>query len=77
MVKEKISKECRERLKILKAQNEKESIRHKNRMEELTYERETAKKIHEWILERGRIQRAEKRRMMHESKQLRDMLPEK
>lgn len=36
--------------------------KHNLKMEQLQYERETNRLFHEWSLERGRIQRAEKRK---------------
>lgn len=45
-------------------------IKHKFKMEELEFERASAKQFHEQILERGRIQRAEERKMLLERKSL-------
>ena len=49
---------------ILEKQGELEENRHKNRMAELEYERDSQRRLHEQILERGRITRAEERKIL-------------
>lgn len=56
----------KEQMEIIRAQTELEELRHKLKMEELEFERATTKIIHEQILERGRIQRAEDRKFFLE-----------
>lgn len=46
----------------IKKIKELEELKHKHRMEELEFQRQTEKLKHEWDLERFRIQNAERRR---------------
>ena len=55
-----------ERKELIRLQMEADKIKHCFKMEELDYERASNKINHEHILERGRIQRAEERRMIAE-----------
>ena len=63
---EQSSKEFLERMAIIEAQKQVDLIKHDFKIMELRFERETAKLIHEQILERGRIQRAEERKIFAE-----------
>jgi len=62
-----------ERKKLIELQKESDNLKHKFKMEELEFDRATSKIIHEQILERGRIQRAEERKMMFEKRELAHM----
>ena len=53
---------------LAKIQEENIKLRHIFKMEELAYERENSKILHDQILERGRIQRAEERKIMLEKR---------
>lgn len=64
--KEEESREFRERKELIKLQGEADETRHKFKMEELAYERDNARIFHEQILERGRITRAENKKMFAE-----------
>lgn len=75
MVEKEESREFRERKELIrlqkevdqektKLQREVEDIRFRQRMELLVYERESNKLFHDRELERGRIRRAEERKMM-------------
>lgn len=64
------SKEYLERMALLEAQKEADETKHKFKMQELEFERATSKIIHEQILERGRIQRAEDRKIFLEKRSL-------
>lgn len=65
------SKEYLERLEILKLERSLVEDKHKFRMTELEYERDNARRIHEQILERGRIQKAEERKIIELRRQAR------
>lgn len=54
---------CKERKEILVLEREIAETKHKFHMQELEFERATSKLIHDQILERGRIQRAEEKKM--------------
>lgn len=62
------SREFRERMSLIEAQKEADKLRHNQKMIELEFDRATSKLIHEQILERGRIQRAEDRKLFWEKK---------
>lgn len=53
-----------ERSAILEMEKALAELKHKFQMEALEFERATSKLIHEQILERGRIQRAEERKTL-------------
>lgn len=55
---------------ILEIKQQIDVNRHIFRMEELAFERENNKIMHEQILERGRISRAEERKMLLERRSL-------
>lgn len=57
------SKEFIERMELIKAQKEVDRVKHLFKMEELRFERESSNIIHEQILERGRISRAENKKL--------------
>lgn len=61
---EKPSREFLERQRIILLEKENILLKHQLKMEELDGERTNAKLIHEQILERGRINRAEQRKTM-------------
>lgn len=56
-----MNKENKEELELYEA-------KHRLKMEELIYERETNRLFHEWNLERGRINRAEERKLYQEKR---------
>jgi hypothetical protein len=58
------SQEYQEKKELILLQRETDELKHKFKMEELNYERQTSIIVHEKILERGRIQRAEERKMI-------------
>lgn len=62
------SKEFLERRELQKKDLEVFKAKHKIKMEELAYERETNRLFHEWSLERGRINRAEERKAFIEKR---------
>lgn len=62
------SREFLERTELQRKDLEIMEAKHKMKMEELAYDRETNRLFHEWSLERGRIQRAEKRKMYSEQR---------
>ena len=49
---------------ILALKRELAEFQHKARMEELVFERESQERLHSMILERGRIQRAEEKKLL-------------
>lgn len=51
---------------LIEMQKQADQIKHKLKMEELHFERASATLMHEQILERGRISRAEERKMLLE-----------
>jgi hypothetical protein len=51
-----------DKAKLLELQAQLEQIKHANKMEELEYERVSMNLLHQQILERGRISRAEERK---------------
>lgn len=60
------SQEFKERKNLIEMQKEADELRHKFKMEQLTFERETNRIFHEKALERERIKRAEERKMLVE-----------
>lgn len=60
------SSEFQERSRLIELDLEAARIKHDWRMAQLIYERETSKILHEQILERGRIARAEQRKLLSE-----------
>lgn len=64
------SQEFLERSKILALERENIELKHKFKMEELDFDRCNTLKMHEQILERGRISRAEERKMLIERRSL-------
>lgn len=60
------SREFKERSKLIEMQREVDQTKHNFKMEELEFERATHKLIHDQILERGRIERAETRKVFLE-----------
>lgn len=69
--KEESKEEFEQRLTLIHEERKNIELKHKNRMEELIFERENQRLNHERILERGRISRAEDRKMFLEKKSLR------
>jgi len=66
MVKKTVKEESqnfKEEKELLKLKDISEKLKHSNRMQELEYKRESEKLFHERELERGRIKRAEMRKM--------------
>ena len=57
------SQEFQERKALIELQKENDLIKHKYRMEELKFERESNLIVHNQILERGRIKWAEERKL--------------
>lgn len=55
-----------ERKKLIELERENIELKHKCKMEELATERENARLFHERELERGRIKRAEERKILME-----------
>jgi len=66
------SQEFKERRELQKKELEIFKAKHNLTMEKLAYERETNRLFHEWVLERGRIERAEKRKLWEHRKALRN-----
>jgi hypothetical protein len=62
------SREFQERKELIKLQRETDAIKHSFKMQELEFERASSKIFHEQVLERGRIQRAEERKMFMEKR---------
>lgn len=58
------SKEFQARMKLIEEDRETAKLRHAYKMEELEFERENSKLMHEQILARGRINRAEEIKML-------------
>lgn len=65
------SREFLERKCLIEMDRENITLKHKFKMEELEFERATSKMNHEMILERGRIQRAEERKLIVQKYQMR------
>lgn len=65
------TQELKERKIIIALEADLHAKRHSLKMQELEFERESMKLNHEWVLERGRIQRAEERKMMSERRSMR------
>jgi hypothetical protein len=62
------SKEFQERKELMRIQRETDENKHSFKMQELEFERASSKLFHEQVLERGRIQRAEERKMFMEKR---------
>lgn len=68
--KEKHSREFLERRELQDKDLEIMKAKHNLKMEALAYERETNRLFHEWALERGRITRAEQRKLFMEKRSI-------
>lgn len=64
------SQQFLERKTLIEMDRETALIKHKLKMEELEFERASALAMHNQILERGRISRAEERKMLLEKRSL-------
>jgi hypothetical protein len=62
------SREFLERKELNRLDKELAEIKHSFKMQELEFERASTKIFHEQVLERGRIQRAEERKMFMEKR---------